>query len=70
VKPDENRLRWPLYSFKFTPIHHRALRYLEAWEENDIQSQVDKLLEEVPWSKDEAEALSRLERESEARLNE
>jgi hypothetical protein len=48
----------PVYSDRFTPTHCRALRHLESWEENDIQGQVDKLLMDVPWSEEEAEALS------------
>jgi hypothetical protein len=58
VRPGQEKPISPVYSPRFTPVHHRALRHLESWEMNDIQSQVDKLLVDIPWSEEEAEALA------------
>jgi hypothetical protein len=60
VKPGRKISMSPVYSDSFTPTHCRALRHLESWEENDFQSQVDKLLADIPWSEEEAEALARV----------
>jgi hypothetical protein len=49
----------PVYNDLYTPIHHRALHSLESWHEDDVEFQVLELLEQVPWTEAEAEALSR-----------
>jgi hypothetical protein len=59
----------PVYSWRYTPVHCRALRYLESWSKDNIRKQVDKLLVEVPWSEEEAEALSHVQN-SRVRMNE
>jgi hypothetical protein len=61
VKPGQKISMSPVYSDSFTPTHCRALRHLESWEENDFQSQVDKLLGDISWSEEETEAFRRVE---------
>jgi hypothetical protein len=60
VKPGQKISMSPVYSYSFTPTLCRALRHLESWERNDFQSQVDKLLVDIPWSEEEEEALARV----------
>ena len=47
----------PVFSERYTPIHHRALHNLESWNKSDVESQVNALLEQVPWTEAEAEVL-------------
>ena len=47
----------PVCSRSYTPIHHCALHNLESWNESNVESQVNTLLGQVPWTEAEAEAL-------------
>ena len=40
----------PVYNGWFEPVHHRALRYLRSWDESNVESQVNQVLEQIPWT--------------------
>lgn len=61
MKPDQTGQVLPVYDRSYTPIHGRALRYLDSWTKDDIKSQVHEVSSKIPWSEDEAEALLRIE---------
>jgi hypothetical protein len=63
VHVDRSAGQWPwtpVYTWKYRPLHYRALCHLETWERDSVGTQVARVREDFPWSREEAEAMSRI----------
>lgn len=59
----KSHLHSTVYNRSYTPEHYRALCYLDTWDQRldpeGFQKQIDGILEEHPWTEEEAQELSR-----------
>lgn len=51
-----------VYTWKYRPLHYRALCHLEAWERSTVEDKVARVLEDFPWSQEEAATMLRIAR--------
>lgn len=63
IRVDRPTGKWQatrVYTGKYRPLHYRALCHLEAWERDSVETHVFRVLEEFPWSREEAKETLRI----------